>query len=223
MPDIRLVAVEHGASGHLVGSNMFPLIQREVVPHLTNDSVIVAEGGRGRGILHPGNPHYNTIYRQLGSIAFSGITPILHSDDALYHFKTSEEVVADLAQFEKYQSAVSSFLSFQDPPTTWETLIERIRNGRHDVAVSGVLDEEWRKFAKSEVMVTTKRDNLFAKQILRHAKKARRVFFFGGILHCVSLTAKYVWPVIRYECPPEYIKGCYTLWYITNRVTAHLD
>lgn len=221
MSDIRLVAVEHGDSGYLVGSCMTALFLKEVIPNLTVESVIVVEGGRGRGILRPENPYYESIYGQLGPIMLSGMKPVLHSDDAWYQYRTPKEVIAEVSQLDEYTSAARDFLSIS-PPTTWEELIERVRTNDHRVTAVGALPEVWVKYAKGQVEITTARDRRFEAQIQRHARKGKRVFFVGGLLHCITLTAKRGWRVLRYECSAEYVGDLYASWYITNKITEHL-
>lgn len=220
MTDVRLVAVEHGDSGYLVGPSMLPLLQHEVIPYLTTDCVIVVEGGRGRGILRPGNPFYEHIYAKLGPIVLSGITPVLHSDDAWYKYKTPQDVMTEVSQLDDYTAAAKAFLSINFP-STWEELIERVRVNNHQVTTQCTLPQAWVKYAKNLVEITAARDRRFEVQIHRHARQGKRVFFIGGLLHCITLTAKRGWPVLRYECSPEYIADLYSSWYITNKITEH--
>lgn len=219
---VRLVAVQHGEAGRLVGPHMAHLFVEEVIPHLTNETVMVVEGGKRRGQLLPTNPNYNIIYQQLGPVTSSGIRPILHSDDATYHLLTPREAMATHDQLDRYVAATKSFLSFRKLPNTWEEMVAMVRENNHAVVAMGKLPKKWKKYGREGERVWKARDALFAKQIMSYANQGRSVFFVGGLLHCITLTAQYGWPVLRYECSSKQIHAFYAFWYVKNKITQHI-
>ncbi len=218
----NLVAVQHGDMGDLLSPRMYPLIQNQVLPLLTAESVLVVEGGKGRGKLTSDSPGYDIIYSQLGPICRSGLRPLIHSDDAMYWSKR-KEISEYLQESDNYSRAVLKFLHFQSRPDSWEELIRVIKEGRHDIKITGALSKCWQVFARELENEFTLRDDTFAEQIRLYLQEGKPVFFFGGVVHCICLTARYGWPVIRYDCTREITHSFYQAWYQVYGVAKLLN
>jgi hypothetical protein len=134
MGEVYLVAVQHDDAGNLISQNLFPVIQRLVLPLLTKDSVLVLEGGRSRGKLNPGDSGYDLMYRQLGPIVLSGIRPVIHSDDAMY-WLLPKDPLAWAREENEYADVVNSLFTFRTMPNTWDDLIATIKEDHHDAFV----------------------------------------------------------------------------------------
>lgn len=224
MSQVYLVAIEHGAHGELVNQNSFPLMRDLVLPRLTEDTVIVAEGGYNRGEMGRFDPGYERFFRSLGpDIYYSGMYPRIFSDDPMYHVSDRAGVRKKMAQAKVYFDAVTGFCLFPSLPKTWEECVERIRGNHHEATPQGKLPKRWRVFAKQMKQEFERRDQGFAGQIQRYEKKGGPVLFVGGILHCLVLSARYGWPVLRYECSEEYIEGLYATWYQTYKLAELLN
>jgi hypothetical protein len=214
MGKTQLVAIEHDDLGNLLASSMYRLVREKVLPHLTQDSVIIVEGGVKRGEMKRDDHGYDIIYRQLGpDIYRSGIYPLLYSDDPMYHMQSKREVLKQWKNSDADYEKISEVLFLRNQPNTWEELIEKIQMKKHDAE----LRRELKKPLKARLRTTKEefdaRDKAFAEQIQKYEKQDRTVFFFGGILHCVQLAAHYSWTVTRYECSPEVIRNLYVAWY----------
>ncbi len=212
METVHLVAVQHDDLGNLLSYAMYPLIQNQVIPLLTADSVLVVEGGKGRGKLTNDNPAYNTIYSQLGPICYTGLRPVIHSDDPMYQQK-DRDVPAYIKQSDDYTKEIIRLLDFRHKPSTWEELIETIRLGRHDVKMNGALSKKWKAFAADLKKEFLQRDDAYINQVNGYFSEGNDVFFFGGVLHCISLNVRCSWPVIRYPCTSENIFSFYQAWF----------
>lgn len=212
MQRIHLVAVQHDDHGNLLCPNMYPLIQDQVVPLLTADCVLVVEGGNGRGKLTPDNPDYNAIFSQLGPICCQRLRPLIHADDPM-HQQQNRDVPRHVKQLDIYNDLTIKLLRFGSLPNTWEEMVETIRAREHDVKMTGALSKQWQAFGVALREEFLERDNAFIGQIQMYADENKPVLFFGGVLHCLSLTALYGWPVVRYECLPTHVHGFYKAWF----------
>lgn len=219
MSKVYLVAVQHDDMGNLLSGAMYPLIQEQVVPLLTADSVLVVEGGKKRGRMTSDHPDYNVIYSQLGPISYSGLRPTIHSDDPMYLPK-QRTLIHYTQDCDDYSNAVLKILQFNNPPNTWEELVSRIKNNCHDAKLTGGLSKRWQAFAKETHEEFVLRDATFTEQINGYLQEDKTVFFFGGVLHCLSLHTQHDWPVIRYPCTPANIRAFYAAWYQAYGMTT---
>ena len=212
MATVNLVAVQHDDHGNLLSPAMHPLIQNQVLPLLTTNSVLVVEGGKGRGKLVSDNPKYDIIYSQLGPISLSGLRPVIHSDDAMYQSQ-HRDILQHMQECNEYTSLVLNLLDLRRHPSTWEELIEIVKTNRHDAKMLGDISRKWKEFAVDLKKEFMERDEAFISQVQGYFEEGKDVFFFGGVLHCIALTVRRDWPVIRYPCTPENILAFYHAWF----------
>jgi hypothetical protein len=217
MGKVDLVAIEHDEKCHrLLAFSMYRLLSEEVIPRLTNSTVIVVEGGKRRGQLKPGDKGYDVIYGELGPIALSGIYPTLHADDARWHDTEDKVALENLDALTRSEDYVRESFRFHSIPQTWEDMVAIIRKKQHFIEKTRQIPSQLRALWRQHVNLTNVRDETFALQINTYATQGTRVFFIGGVLHCITLSASWNWPVIRYKCKPEHIHSFYKTWCYTN-------
>ena len=222
MNNIHLVAVQHGDRGELMSMSMFPLIQFQVIPLLTSKSVLVVEGGNRRGKMESNHPDYRSIYQQLGPIYMNGLTPTIHSDDPMW-WEGLDAAKEFHDSCHEYETALGQLLVFDEIPRTWEGLVEKIKTKNHKVRLMVPISDRFKLLAQKHAKSFKRRDEVFANQIFDYSQEGRDVFFFGGLLHCLSLSATHGWSVIKYEVTEDYVKALYLSWYLAYAAADLLD
>jgi hypothetical protein len=216
MSKVRLIAVEHDPDSNLISPNMASLIRSEVLPYIDDECVFVVEGGNRRGQLLPQDAGYYRMYQQLGPICGSGITPIIYSDDPMHKInplKTPSKVQQQIRRNQQYEALIRTYLTVTRYPATWDEMVLMIRNREHQCQIEGYIPRELVTSARKLKYLHTSRDAAFAEQIQRYVREDRRVYFVGGVSHCIALSAQHAeWSVIRYECDPDTISDFYGLW-----------
>lgn len=217
MDNIYLVAVEHAEDAFL-SPNMELLIKGVVVPRLTSESVIVAEGGNF-GEVGPGHPRYLELLSCLGMDVFNcPARPLLYANDPAFNSQRERAINKDMDLQPRYDEECDKVLMIHEPPSTWGEMVLLVMEKKHNIALNGKLPKRWRQFARKICEETRVRDEAFAAQVHKYAKRGVPVFLFAGAVHAISLQAQYMWQVIRLETTPETSRSLYRTWFVMNKI-----
>lgn len=172
------------------------LFAREILPHVTDETVIVAEGAYFKGIHTPSHPLYKTSLGDIcPSLAQSGKKPRIIYNDYLFEISTVKRAkqmsqVGDFAQYctnnisidlSLIPSKASDFL----PVLEQDDLYIIKRKPSQSIA----------QLARTAAVVNKRRTAAFVKAIERAVKLSEHVLVITGLSHSIDIHQKHGFPI----------------------------
>ncbi len=223
MTDFVLAGVMHSVSDRgqtqsLMTTQCMSEFKRRVVPRVTSQSVIFAEGSYRNDLVFPEAEEYKSVLGSLEKVFDHNIRPAFGFKDPRW----SSDVVVNRQRIQIASSWIlhaNKVFEFRDIPTSYEEMIERIRAKDFRCSLKGVCDSKDLEHARHVMEMNRRFNRNYVGAMNQRKGKSDLCVLVAGFAHCMSVALHTNWPIeALYK---EDVEGMY-LGYMTTHVCPQL-
>jgi|GEM_PF-5055738 hypothetical protein len=198
MAKVDLLGVFHQAAGVVEPGGMISeqgeeTFCKEVLPRITDETLIVSEGASLRGVITRSHTHYRALLRDISpNLAASGKTPKLIYDDVLAA-ESAKKQQRHIQQTRIFTELCSAFIELHYVPASVEDMVQVLGESERRYSLAASPTGQMRDLAKNISRITKKRNASFTDAIDRASGIADQVFFLGGAAHAVDIHHRRDW------------------------------
>ncbi len=199
-----LVAVSHelaedgGGSDRLMSTACYARFLKDVVPLITNSSLILCEGFYHPTLIGRDDSRYPTLQEYLLDLP-RDLSPTLGGVDfRQQQIRTAEDHDRLGERQDRWERVAKDLLRFDygNIPTSLEAMVATLRARSPRIHVLHTPTNEQRNLAREIGSQSRKFNRLYLDELRTHARKFNRCFFVGGAVHVVAMAVKTGYRVI---------------------------